>query len=749
MKKIKASIKDQTLTIEQSVINVAGSVNAYALEIAYDAEWDEMDTKIVTFTHGPIRLGIQDDGSEDGVVIPHEVLTFPGVVTVGVVGYKDSEAKLTTTGLYKRNTFVVLPQALGLADALTPTPDIYVKLVNKLEELQGDYDNLSDEMGSLSDLETQNKDNLVAAINEVLNSGGGSGTVKSVNHKDPDADGNVALAYTDIPGRPSLATVATTGNYNDLTNKPTIPTVNNATLTIQKNGTDVATFTANSATNQTANIAVPTTASDIGAEPTIDSEHKLASDLVDDTDQTNKFATADDLSKLGGIESGAEVNDIDSISVNGTAVTPDEHKNVDITVPTYTAGTNVQISSGNVISATDTTYSNFTGTDGQTAGAAGLVPAPATTDVGKFLKADGTWDTAGSVIAVIDNLTSTSTTDALSANQGRVLNGKIEARVITGNGAPTTATVGNIGTLYEDTTNGKLYQCTAIDTTDPDNPSYTWDEVGGSGVTPVQTTGTSTTDVMSQDAATKLVFPDIANASAGQIRIDPSGTSSSTGTRGIAIGKKVELTYTSSTPIGIGFNTKAANGSISIGSSINGLGSDAVAIGSGSGNILANAVRIGSSTRAVNQNCVAVGYNANAGESTNQIAIGAQSDAGSFSYSVAIGSNSSANGNGAVAIGAYSSNAHNGTVHVGTTNTSYGYSNTNYRKITGVYPGENEHDAATVAQGNTLATTAPTTATAGVLGQLYTDTTNMHTYQCTAIDTTDPNNPAYTWTQRW
>jgi len=33
----------------------------------------------------------------------------------------------------------------------------------------------------------------------------------------------------------------------------------------------------------------------------------------------------------------------------------------------------------------------FTGTDGTTAGAMGLVPAPATTDAGKVLKADGTW----------------------------------------------------------------------------------------------------------------------------------------------------------------------------------------------------------------------------------------------------------------------------------------------------------------------------------------------------------------------
>ena len=51
-----------------------------------------------------------------------------------------------------------------------------------------------------------------------------------------------------------LATVATSGSYNDLSNKPTIPTVNDATLTIQQNGTNVQTFTANASANATANI---------------------------------------------------------------------------------------------------------------------------------------------------------------------------------------------------------------------------------------------------------------------------------------------------------------------------------------------------------------------------------------------------------------------------------------------------------------------------------------------------------------
>lgn len=60
-----------------------------------------------------------------------------------------------------------------------------------------------------------------------------------------------------------LNTVAFTGSYADLSNKPTIPTVNNAKLTIQKNGTTVKTFTANSSTNVTANITVPTKTSEL------------------------------------------------------------------------------------------------------------------------------------------------------------------------------------------------------------------------------------------------------------------------------------------------------------------------------------------------------------------------------------------------------------------------------------------------------------------------------------------------------
>ena len=57
-----------------------------------------------------------------------------------------------------------------------------------------------------------------------------------------------------------LATVATSGSYNDLTDTPTI---GNATLTIQQNSVSVGTFTANATTNATVDITVPTDTSDL------------------------------------------------------------------------------------------------------------------------------------------------------------------------------------------------------------------------------------------------------------------------------------------------------------------------------------------------------------------------------------------------------------------------------------------------------------------------------------------------------
>ena len=79
---------------------------------------------------------------------------------------------------------------------------------------------------------------------------------------------------------PALATVATSGSYTDLANKPAIPTVNNATLTIQKNGTTVKTFTANASANVTANITVPTKVSELTNDSGFLTSHQSLSNYV-------------------------------------------------------------------------------------------------------------------------------------------------------------------------------------------------------------------------------------------------------------------------------------------------------------------------------------------------------------------------------------------------------------------------------------------------------------------------------------
>lgn len=70
-----------------------------------------------------------------------------------------------------------------------------------------------------------------------------------------DSDGNIVESTL---SESTVGTVTSVNNVQPVNGNVslTIPTVNNATLTIQKNGTSVATFTANSSTNTTANITV-------------------------------------------------------------------------------------------------------------------------------------------------------------------------------------------------------------------------------------------------------------------------------------------------------------------------------------------------------------------------------------------------------------------------------------------------------------------------------------------------------------
>lgn len=104
-------------------------------------------------------------------------------------------------------------------------------------------------------------------IAEVVNSA--PGTLDTLNElaqalgNDPNFATTMATELGKKANTANLATVATSGSYNDLSDAPTIPSVGNGTLTIQKNGTSAGTFTANATTDKTINIIVPTKVSEL------------------------------------------------------------------------------------------------------------------------------------------------------------------------------------------------------------------------------------------------------------------------------------------------------------------------------------------------------------------------------------------------------------------------------------------------------------------------------------------------------
>lgn len=223
----------------------------------------------------------------------------------------------------------------------------------------------------------------------------------------------------------------------------------------------------------------------------------------------------------------------------------------------------------------------FTGTDGTSAGTTGLVPAPATTDAGKFLKADGTWDTAG-------------------------------------------------------------------------------------GATVVQTKGTSTTDVMSQNAVTSALFADPATQQLVQIGLNAdAGTRISSQSGRVAIGKGAVASGQEKN-IAIGHYAKAST-------SVYG----GPAIGIGAPVEKDFTINIGGVGRIQDgKDNVIIGFDASV-EGSNR------------DYCVAIGRGANCSRRAEVNIGTGRS-------------TTKGYNNTAYRVLGGVYDGQDAHDAVTVNQVNSV-----------------------------------------------
>lgn len=112
-----------------------------------------------------------------------------------------------------------------------------------------------------------------------------------------------------------LASVATSGSYNDLSNTPTI---GDGTLTIQKNGTTVATFTANQTGNVTANIV---------ADQQVQADWNEADTTAPDYIK-NKPTKVSDFTNDADYQNGTQVSNTVSGAINTHNTSNDAHSNL-------------------------------------------------------------------------------------------------------------------------------------------------------------------------------------------------------------------------------------------------------------------------------------------------------------------------------------------------------------------------------------------------------------------------------------
>ena len=129
-----------------------------------------------------------------------------------------------------------------------------------------------------------------------------SGYIKGIN----STDVTTALGYTPV-NPSSLATVATSGDYDDLTNKPIIPTVGDGTITITQGGVTKGTFT----TNQSGNSTI---ALDAGGSGGIQN-------TATGTDSLTILGTASSADYSVNIGVGSEINADDGVAIGCEAST--------------------------------------------------------------------------------------------------------------------------------------------------------------------------------------------------------------------------------------------------------------------------------------------------------------------------------------------------------------------------------------------------------------------------------------------
>ena len=340
-KKLSTLVINQVESIDvYNLLKIQGKINQdelYLISGEPDIITGVKGNKETTYRTGNVNLTPADIGAlPDDTEIP--------VVPTNIGAFDNDVGYLT-----QHQSLTDYPKKTELANVATSGD--YTDLINT--------PTIPSTEGLATETYVQNK------IAEVVNSA--PGTLDTLNElaqalgNDPNFATTMATELGKKANTANLATVATSGSYNDLSDTPTIPSVGNGTLTIQKNGTSAGTFTANATTDKTINIIVPT----------------KVSELTDDVVK-GKY-----LSLTGGTMTG-------NININNKTITNLKTPTAD----TEAANKKYVDDSKSSIVGTSTTYPIYIGSSTPASGTAPLLWIDTTSSTGVFkyrTSTTGTW----------------------------------------------------------------------------------------------------------------------------------------------------------------------------------------------------------------------------------------------------------------------------------------------------------------------------------------------------------------------
>lgn len=224
---MKIIVKAHTLELDKQIDVNSGEYNVQNVEFTFSSEYESL-TKMAIFTNG--TNSFQTIITNNECIIPYEVIE-EGTVCVGVYGYETNGDNLVKRYSPKPVFFNVEPGSYRIAESsIDPSSDIIAQILQELENQAEDITQLQNNYTNLIDNTIPSIESSIPTKTSQLQNDSGFITEGNIPTKTSQLQNDSGFItkevnnLTNYTPTSSLSAVATSGSYNDLSNKPTIPT---------------------------------------------------------------------------------------------------------------------------------------------------------------------------------------------------------------------------------------------------------------------------------------------------------------------------------------------------------------------------------------------------------------------------------------------------------------------------------------------------------------------------------------------